>query len=157
MLCAFYLNELLLKLVPREDPHPQLYAEYESTLAALAGGGAPAPILRRFELRLLAELGYALELSHDTDTGAAIEPATRYHYAFDRGPRRTPPAPGVRWPVVRGATLLALATANFPDAETAAEAKQLMREVLDHHLEQRRIFSRRIVQDLRSLEEHDER
>ncbi len=156
LLCAFYLNELLLKLVPREDPHPQLYAEYEAALAALSGGGDPAPILRRFEVRLLAELGYAMELDRDVDTGAAIDPAARYHYAFDRGPQRAPPAPGLRWPVVRGATLLALSAASFPDAPAAAEAKRLMREVLDHHLEQRRVFSRRIVQDLRSLEEQDE-
>jgi DNA repair protein RecO (recombination protein O) len=157
LLCAFYLNELLLKLVPREDPHPQLYRDYEATLAALASGGEQAPILRRFELRLLAEIGYALELTRDTETGAALDPRARYHYAFDRGPRRAPPAPGVRWPVVRGATLLALAASAYPDADTAGEAKRLMREVLDHHLEQRRIFSRRIVQDLQALEEQDDR
>jgi recombinational DNA repair protein (RecF pathway) len=63
----------------------------------------------------------------------------------------------VRWPTVRGATLIALATSTFPDPETAADAKRLMREVLDHYLEQRRIFSRRIVQDLQALDEQDER
>jgi recombinational DNA repair protein (RecF pathway) len=59
--------------------------------------------------------------------------------------------------VVRGATLLALAASAYPDADTAGEAKRLMREVLDHYLEQRRIFSRRIVQDLQALEEQDDR
>ena len=157
LLCAFYLNELLLKLLPREDPHPALYADYETTLAALAAGGEQAPILRRFELRLLAEMGYALALTHDSETGAPIDPAARYHYAFDRGARQAPPAPGVRWPTVRGATLIALATSTFPNPETAADAKRLMREVLDHYLEQRRIFSRRIVQDLQALDEQDER
>ena len=156
LLCAFYLNELLLKLLPREDPHPALYADYEAALAALAAGGEQAPILRRFELRLLAEMGYALALTHDAETGAPVDPGARYHYAFDRGPRQSAPAPGVRWPVVRGATLLALASSSYPDAETSAEAKRLMREVLDHYLEQRRIFSRRIVKDLQALEEQDE-
>ena len=53
---------------------------------------------------------------------------------------------------MRGATLLALAEGRYPDAETAAQAKRLMREVLDHHLEQRGVESRRVVQDLLALD-----
>ncbi|HEX4884652.1 MAG TPA: DNA repair protein RecO [Casimicrobiaceae bacterium] len=155
LLAAFYLNELLLKLLPREDPHPALWDEYEQALAALAAGqgaGAQAVVLRRFEVRLLAELGYALPLATEADTGAAVVADARYHYAFDAGPRRHAGEPGARWPVVRGATLIALAEQRYPDPATAAEAKQLMREVLDYHLESRRIESRRIVADLRSLD-----
>ena len=105
----------------------------------------------------VAELGYALPLLREADTGAPVDPATRYHYAFDRGPRRTLPEPGVRWPLVRGATLLALAGDRYPDAETANEAKRLMREVLDHYLEQRGVESRRVVQDLQALEDGESR
>ncbi len=157
LLCGFYLNELLLKLLPREDPHPQLFADYEAALADLAAGREQAAVLRRFEVRLVAELGYALPLLREADTGAPVDPATRYHYAFDRGPRRTLPEPGVRWPLVRGATLLALAGDRYPDAETANEAKRLMREVLDHYLEQRGVESRRVVQDLQALEDGESR
>jgi DNA repair protein RecO (recombination protein O) len=57
---------------------------------------------------------------------------------------------------VRGETLLALAHERYPDARTAAEAKRLMRSVLDHYLDERRIFSRRVVRDLQSLEEENE-
>lgn len=152
LLCGFYLNELLLKLLPREDPHPGLFATYETALAELAAGVEQAPVLRRFELTLLTELGYALPLAREADTGGPIDPAARYHYAFDRGPRRAPPAPGLRMPLVRGATLLALADGRYVDAETAAEAKRLMREVLDHYLEQRGVESRRVVQDLLALD-----
>ena len=109
LFCGFYLNELLLKLLPREDAHPQLFADYEAALAELAADGEQATVLRRFEVRLLSELGYALPLVREADTGAPVDPATRYHYAFDRGPRRASPEPGVRLPLVRGATLLALA------------------------------------------------
>ena len=55
--------------------------------------------------------------------------------------------------MVRGATLIALATERYPDADVAAEAKRLMRGILDHYLEERRIFSRRVVQDLAALED----
>jgi DNA repair protein RecO (recombination protein O) len=159
LLSAFYLNELILKLVPREDPHPALFDAYEAALAALIeerGPGAQAVVLRRFELRLLAELGYALALTHEVDTGQPVVAQQRYHYAFDRGPHRRATEPAARWPVVRGATLIALAQERYPDAETAAEAKRLMRQVLDHYLEARAIVSRRIVQDLQALDdEHD--
>jgi DNA repair protein RecO (recombination protein O) len=155
LLCGFYLNELLLKLLAREDPHPRLYATYEAALHELADRREAAPVLRRFELDLLAELGYALPLTHEADTGAPVDPAARYHYALDHGPRRVSgrlaaePRAGAR--LVRGATLIALAARAFPDTETAAEAKRLMREVLDHYLEQRGVESRRVVQDLQAL------
>lgn len=156
LLCGFYLNELLLKLLPREDPHPGLWPAYERALVGLTGTALPAEhagILRHFELRLLAELGYALALEREADTGAPIDPVGRYHYVFDRGPRRIAAEPTGQWPVVHGAALIALATEHYPDADVAAEAKRLMRRVLDHHLDQRRIFSRRIVQDLAALDE----
>lgn len=151
--CGFYLNELLLKLLPREDPHPQVFADYEHALADLAAGRDQATILRRFEVALLAGLGYALPLLREADTGAPIDPAARYHYAFDRGPRRNAPLPGTTLPLVKGATLLALSEQRYPDAETAAEAKRLMREILDHYLEQRGVESRRVIRDLRTLDD----
>lgn len=164
LLCGFYLNELLLKLLPREDPHPELYVAYEAALVELAAGAAQAPILRRFELDLLAGLGYALPLANEAGTGVAIDPGARYHYRCDSGPVRldegistgveepwpgTEPRPGRL--VVSGAALLALDARRFDDAALAAEAKRLMREVLDHHLEQRGIESRRLLQDLQAL------
>ena len=159
LLSGFYLNELLLKLLAREDPHPALFATYESALAELAAGGPQGPILRRFELSLLEELGYALPLTVEADTGAPVDAAARYHYAFDRGPQRNAGAfaaePGRRLPLVRGATLLALAAGRFDDAATAGEAKRLMRDVLDHYLEARGIESRRVVQDLQALDEQE--
>jgi DNA repair protein RecO (recombination protein O) len=159
LLCGFYLNELLLKLLAREDAHPALFADYAEALAALTAEepGGQAAVLRRFEVRLLAELGYALQLTHDVDSGAAIDAAARYHYVFDRGPRLVTAhavrEPGQRLPLVRGATLIALGGAAPATGETAAEAKRLMREILDHYLEERRIFSRRVVQDLQALDE----
>ncbi|HEX4871235.1 MAG TPA: DNA repair protein RecO [Nevskiaceae bacterium] len=60
LFCAWYLNELLLRLLPRQDPHPRLFEAYGEALAAL-GAGPLEPPLRRFELDLLDELGYGLD------------------------------------------------------------------------------------------------
>ena len=159
LLCGFYLNELLLKLLAKEDPHPELFTDYAAALAALTAdtrAAAQAATLRRFELRLLSALGYAMPLARDVDTQEPIDASGRYHYTFDRGPRRAVKEPHAAWPMVRGATLIALATEQYPDAETAAEAKRLMRRVLDHYLDERRIFSRRMVQDLAALDDEQE-
>jgi DNA repair protein RecO (recombination protein O) len=157
LLCGFYLNELLLKLVAREDAHPRLFDDYEAALRGLASGAEQAPILRRFELRLLAELGYAMPLTHEADTGRPIDPGARYYYAFERGPRMSAAEPGRHYPEVRGATLLALAQHDFSAPAAAAEAKRLMRDVLDYYLERRAIASRRVVRDLQALEDEGDK
>lgn len=156
LLSAFYLNELVLKLLPREDPHPGLWDAYAESIRALGEGrdrAVQAGVLRSFELRLLAELGYAMTLTAEGGSGAPVDPRRSYHYAIDRGPLPHAAEPADAWPAVRGSTLIALASGSYPDAETAAEAKRLMRRVLDHYLEHRRIFSRRIVQDLAALDD----
>ncbi len=155
LLNAFYLNELLLKLLAREDPHPQLFTDYEAALAALVKPGDPAPVLRRFELALVAALGYALNLTTDVESGTALDPDASYYFAVERGAECLPARGEGRGMIVRGATLIALAEGAYPDAAVAQEAKQLMRMVLDHHLDSRRVFSRRIVQDLIALEERE--
>src|SRR4051812_22403192 len=65
LMCGFYLNELLLRLMPREDPHEALFERYRQALAALARLEPSAAVLRSFEKALLAELGYAMTLDRE--------------------------------------------------------------------------------------------
>lgn len=60
LMSAWYMNELLLRLLPREDPHPAVYDAYDAALTALERGGNAAGALRRFEWILLEETGYGL-------------------------------------------------------------------------------------------------
>ncbi|MEO7385707.1 MAG: DNA repair protein RecO, partial [Gammaproteobacteria bacterium] len=71
---AFYLNELVLNFVRRGDPHPGLFIAYSHALAELRAGGAPEPALRRFELQMLAEVGYGLNLDHDVLNDLPLDP-----------------------------------------------------------------------------------
>lgn len=156
LLSGFYLNELLLKLVPREDAHAALWDAYAESVRALgerSGAAAQAAVLRTFEVKLLAELGYALALTHDGASGEPVDPKRSYHYDIGRGPLLHASEPGVAGSSVRGSTLIALASGCFPDSATAGEAKRLMRRVIDYYLENRKIFSRRIVQDLAALDD----
>src|SRR5512138_707905 len=67
LLCGFYLNELLLNLMARDDPHESLFDYYQQTLQRLAQEGDHAFTLRCFEKHMLQELGYALLL--ETEAG----------------------------------------------------------------------------------------
>jgi DNA repair protein RecO (recombination protein O) len=117
---------LLLKLVAREDPHPGLFASYRLALDGLAAATADqATCLRRFELRLLSELGYGLSLTHEAATAQPVDPASRYHYVFERGPM--PYSAGgdaARYPAVSGQTLLAMAGDDFDSSAVRSERKR---------------------------------
>ena len=145
LMCGFYLNELLLKLLPTDDPHERLYDRYAQTLAALAGGNEAEPILRRFELDLLSELGYAQTLTHLID-GDEVRPERRYGYVFDRGVVVTEGGPGYA-----GKTLLDLATRDFSDPRTLAEGKLLMRALINHYLSDKPLLTRQLLIDLQQI------
>jgi DNA repair protein RecO (recombination protein O) len=148
LMCGFYLNELLLRLLPREDPHDALLARYREALQELASGDDSAPALRSFERALLKELGYAMALERDSASGGAIDPAKSYRYDPERGPVEVvDPAPES----VSGRTLLAMARDDYSDPLTQQQAKILMRSLLDHRLDYYPLKSRRIFRDLLGL------
>lgn len=148
LLLGYYLNELLQKLLPREDAHPGLFDAYAAALAALAGGAADAPELRRFEKALLKEIGYGLSLDHDAD-GTPIRQDGRYLYLVERGAMAARGDEGV--PTLAGKTLLDLEADDYRDPRTLAESKLLMRQLLAHHLNGHMLQSRRVFMDLQEL------
>ena len=85
MFSGFYANELLLKLLARQDAHPVLFDAYADTLAALGEGENEAPALRAFELVLLREVGWLPELSSATLTAEALRPEGRYTLQAEAG------------------------------------------------------------------------
>ena len=149
LMCGFYINELLLRLLPREDPHDALFARYGEALAQLALSGDSAPALRSFERALLKELGYAMTLDRDSASGGAIDPNKSYRYDPERGPVEANGAGPDS--AVSGRTLLDMARDDYTDARTQQQAKALMRALLDHRLDHQPLKSRRIFRDLLGL------
>lgn len=150
LLCGYYLNELIVHLSAREDPHPKLYDAYALALAELAARCAPAPLLRRFELALLRELGYEVSLARDADSGEPVNAVDRYVYIIEKGPVRVSGAAGEHVSV-SGRTLCSMASDDFDAAETLAEAKLLLRSLISHHLGGRPLQSRRVFRELQEL------
>ncbi len=161
LLCAWYMNELLLRLLPRLDPHPALYDHYSEAINAIATEEAPDIVLRWFELKLLEECGYGLMLDAEISTGSTIEDGVRYKYLVDRGPvfadRVADSASGeaaeryVTGMVdVHGATLNALAAGDLSDRAVRGEARSLLRAVIDRQLDGRPLKTRRALRALRT-------
>ena len=143
LLAAFYVNELLVRLLPRQDPQPTLFARYARLLDELAAGSL-GWTLRRFERDLLEALGYGLVLDHEADSTAPIDPQGWYRYDRERGAVPTGPGPQA----VPGAALRALADEAEPAAALLAPLRRLLRQQLADHLGSRPLHSWSLLEGL---------
>ncbi len=130
LFCGFYLNELIDRFLHRHDPHPDLFAFYSAALLDLANGVDIEKVLRCFELALLDEVGYGLQLDRDPESGHEVEAESLYVYVVGQGPILSEPTHNV----VHGDTLIELRQRKLKSARALAEAKRLMRSIIDFHL-----------------------
>jgi DNA repair protein RecO (recombination protein O) len=162
LLAGFYLNELVLRLLARDDPHPLLFDAYSDAVAVLASehGDALEPALRAFELLLLREIGLLPALDLETATQAALEPGARYALVPEGGVVHTgngdadgrPRLSGEQWIALQGALEQ---PAPFPAAVRLAaampELKPQLRAVLNYHCGTGTLRTRQLMIDLQSL------
>lgn len=142
---GLYLNELTIRLLPAEAPHPALFEHYAATLQALAAGRPLEPLLRAFEWRLLDELGYGFALDLDL-SGAPILASGIYRLLPDAG---LEPVGQLQPGLFQGAELLALAEADWSAPGALAAAKRLMRQALAPHLGGRPLASRELFMTIK--------
>lgn len=148
LMCGFYMNELLLRLLPREDAHENLFAYYQATLSNLAKDENLAITLRRFELKLLQEMGYAVPLLAD-ENDASIESGKTYRYEAEYGAcSLSATKNGVQ---LSGKTMLDMARDDYADLQTQSQSKQLMRYLLAHYLGDKPLHTRQLLIDLQGL------
>lgn len=153
---GYYLNELLLRLLPAGDAHEALYRQYSTALAKLAhlavATDAHSPeheiLLRLFEKQLLEEAGYGLQLETEADTGHPIDGERRYCYVLEKGPVAGDNEPFGDGIMLSGRTLLALAAGDLSDPQLRKESKQLMRVAVAACLGDRPLHTRRLMQQL---------
>ena len=153
MLAGFYVNELLLRLAPRQDPHAELYPLYAAIRERLREREPLAWTLRRFERDLLEALGVGFAFDVDGE-GDPIDPAARYRLDAEHGPRRVLSERndgGDRGRTATGHALLALAVDDRPAAEDMPGLRRALREVLAHHLGGRGLKSWELMGELGRL------
>ncbi|HEX4050370.1 MAG TPA: DNA repair protein RecO [Steroidobacteraceae bacterium] len=156
LMSGFYLNELLLKLLVRHDPHPALFDVYETTLGELQSSVAPEASLRRFETQLLQLLGYGLNLSAEANTGEPVR--AEGHYRFQPGVHGFVVAEPESRGAIAGHVLQDLAAGVVPSADEAQrQARALMRAALDHCLEGRELTSRSVARSLHAWSRRERR
>ncbi len=138
---GMYMNELLVRLLHRYDPHPRLFAAYGQALESLVEAPVVDAVLRRFELNLLDELGYSIDLSVAGDTGEPVREDGWYGYEPDRGLVARRDLAETAAPAYAGEDLLQLAGGDF-GGSALRTAKRLLRQVLSEHLGQTPLKSR---------------
>ncbi|RQO57155.1 DNA repair protein RecO [Paucibacter sp. KBW04] len=155
---GYYLNELLLKLLARQDPHPQLFDAYADTIPQLHAqeDAQSQAALRAFELRLLLEIGLLPDLSLSTITQAPLDAGRSYMLSAEAGvlPHAGEAA------AFSGASLIQLQAALLHGSSAAlqyacgsclAPLRQSLRSLLHYHLGQKPLRTRQVMVDVQKL------
>ena len=146
LLSGYYVNELLLHFLHRHDPQPGIFDLYVRVIQSLCATDAVAPCLREFEIELLSQLGYALNLEHEAESHEPLQGEQSYDFRFEQGPVKVARSEGPL--VFAGTTLLAIAAREFENTDVLRAANRLLREVIHFHLGGKELKSRKVLLEL---------
>ncbi|CAG7855945.1 hypothetical protein MCAMS1_00264 [biofilm metagenome] len=136
---GFYVNELLCHLLHNDDPHPDVFQAYHECLTQLATTNLYESCLRTFELNLMDTIGYGVNFSYDLQHDKPVNPDKYYVFNKDLGLVENINGQ------FSGLALLAMAQRQFDEPRVLSEAKQLMRQVIDSHLQGKQLKSRAVI------------
>ncbi|MFK7815596.1 MAG: DNA repair protein RecO [Gammaproteobacteria bacterium] len=142
---GMYLNELILKLVPKSSPSNEIFDLYRNVIHLLEKGDSQEKVLRLFEIELLELIGHGLSLDKEIDHETPIIEDGFYRYDVGLGPARIQHE-STSWNVIKGSTLIGLQSPLSMNASCLLEAKRLMRGVINWHLDGRLLHCREILQ-----------
>ena len=161
LLSGYYLNELLLRLMARDDPHPQLFDAYAAAVSILASehGEAREPALRAFELVLLKEIGLLPTLDVQTLALARLDADSPYSLVAEAGliavdeEDDRPHLPGARWLALQRALddHAPFHATLRQAAQDMAQLKPMLRSLLHYHCGVGTLRTRQMMVDLQSL------
>ncbi len=142
---GMYLNELILRLLPKLSPSGEVFSLYRNIVDTLDSGDKQEKLLRLFEIELLSLVGHGLSLDKENDHETPIQKDKVYRYDVGVGPIRVQHK-STAWNVITGATLLGLQSPLNMDTSCLPEAKKFMRGIINWHLDNRVLHSREILQ-----------
>ena len=146
--CGYYINELVLRMLHREEPHEGLFEAYMLAIQSISGDGDVERVLRIFEKHLLQELGYGLHLSEDSENSSPIDPDAVYCYVSQVGPIMADGQGCEEGLLIHGESLAALREEHLFSDLHRKELKRLTRSALNESLEGRRLRSRDMFNQL---------
>lgn len=145
-LCGLYLNELLVRLIPLNEPEPELFLAYQQALYGLQSNEHNEWLLRLFEKQLLQQLGYGLNIETEAETGLAVEEQKQYYYQISSGLRRWNSS--LKAMPISGRTLKQFASDKMPDQASLLEIKTLMRGLIQYYLGDKPLRSRQLFAEM---------
>jgi DNA repair protein RecO (recombination protein O) len=148
LMASFYLNELLMKLTTRHDPHPALFDDYRATVEGLRKGTKLEPALRVFEKRLLDALGYGPDLATEAQTGKPIQPDEYYHFRPAQG---LFPTVAQAAGALSGRSLISLAREELTGTRELEDSRRLLQVALAQCLEGRQLTTRAVAKSVQGL------
>ena len=137
--CGFYVNELIVYFLHKDDPHPEVFNQYLQCLVMLGDSNDIEQTLRFFELNLMETIGYGVQLNRDANNDTEINPTTKYLFRGEKGMVENPDG------YICGVTLLAMDAREALDKQALYEAKQLMRRIIDFQLQGKKLKSRAVL------------
>jgi len=141
---GLYINELLYKLLHQNDPHQSLYEFYRQLMTQQSTSEIQQPVLRRFEMLLLEELGYGLVLDSEAETGQAVSSEHLYYYIPDQGLKLIQDQTADNLHAFSGADIMALCQGQLEQQSVLRAAKKLTRQVIDFYLDGKELNSREL-------------
>ena len=140
---AYYLNELILSFLRMEDPYPNLFALYTSTLNDFSESKPIEPSLRQFEILMLSEIGYAINFTTEAHSQNPIKTDSEYVFLVEKGfvSKQDQNPDSFR---IKGQAIKAINEGNFSDQETSIAAKKILRLSIHYHLDGKELKSKKV-------------
>ncbi len=160
LLSGYYINELLMRVLARDDPHPVLFDAYSSTVELLATQGPEATqlALRAFELLLLRDIGFLPALNVQTASLQPLQSGERYTLVPEGGLRLAhaddrAALPGAQWLSLQQALgdVAPLTALLKVCAELPVDIKLILRQLLGYHCGGNGLKTRQFMMDLQNL------
>jgi DNA repair protein RecO (recombination protein O) len=140
--CGFYINELVCNFLHKDDPHPEVFQDYQQCLFGLAKNSQIETSLRIFELNLMDNIGYGLNLGYDLRNEKPVALNKKYRFNKDEGLYEDDDGS------FSGISLTAMEQRDFENFQTLTEAKLLMRTVIDAYLQGKPLKSRSFINSI---------
>ena len=138
---GFYINELIGRVLAQEVPMPGLFHDYLHALTELAQSSNPEPALRRFELSLLAAMGYGVDFLHCAGSGEMVDPEMTYRYREQKGFIASVRKDHLSF---YGSELIAISERRFTTQDQLKSAKRFTRVALKPYLSGKPLKSREL-------------
>jgi len=145
-LSALYMNELILNFLSNADPYPDLFEIYYEVLTQLNSSDQHESMLRIFEIRLLEEIGYAINFETEALSSKSIDTNQYYRYEPEQGFHLLPKDSQMK--KYSGVQIKSIKEMDFSEYDTLIAAKKLTRQTIHFHLDGKELMTKKMYKSI---------